>query len=104
MSKLSTIAAVILGLASSSHGAATIADAFKEGKWDGRIRFQYFFTDWDDNTVTGKNGKDASGTAIGGSMNYKTAAFKGFSIGAGIYTTQNFFNITDPEDGTTATT
>lgn len=104
MKKLSVVTTIVLGLASTSQGADTMTDAFKEGKWDGRVKFQYFFTDWDDNSASGKNGKDASAAAVGGSINYKTAAFKGFSMGAGIYTTQNFFNITDPEDGITATT
>ncbi|MDY0194594.1 MAG: OprD family outer membrane porin [Sulfurovaceae bacterium] len=104
MKKLSTVAAVVLGLISTSQGAETITDAFKEGKWDGRIRMQYFLTDWEDNSATGKNGKDASGAALGGSILYKTAPFYGFTFGTGLYTTQNAFGITDPEDGVTATT
>lgn len=88
----------------SAQAAETISDAFKNGKWEGRIRMQYFLTDWDDNSATGKNGDDASGFAIGGSILYKTAPYYGFTLGSGLYTTQNAFNITDPEDGVTATT
>lgn len=104
MKKLSTVAAVIFGLVSTSQGADTINDAFKDGKWDGRIRMQYFLTDWEDNSATGKNGKDASGAALGGSILYKTAPFYGFTFGTGLYTTQNAFGITNLEDGVTATT
>ncbi len=107
MKKTSRAVLLLLSLASLSNAAdpTTIAEAFKNGKWDGRVRFQYFFTDWDDNSVaTGKGADDGKGTAIGGSIIYKTAPFYGLSLGAGLYTTQNFFNITDPEDGTGATT
>jgi hypothetical protein len=107
MKKTSRAIVLLLSLASLSNAAdpTTIAEAFKNGKWDGRIRFQYFYTDWDDNSAAiGKGAPDGKGTAIGGSIIYKTATFHGISAGAGLYTTQNFFNITDPEDGLGATT
>ncbi len=103
MTKLS-IAAALLMSACIAQASGTLSDAFADGKWDGRIRMQYFLTDWEDNGATGKNGKDASGTALGGSILYKTAPFYGFTFGTGLYTTQNAFGITDPEDGVTATT
>ncbi|MDD5406268.1 MAG: OprD family outer membrane porin [Sulfurovaceae bacterium] len=98
MKKISTVTALFLTLATFSN-ADTIAEAFKNGKWDGRMRFQYFYTDWEDASKDSANGK-----AIGGSIIYKTAPFYGFSVGAGLYTTQNAFGLTDPEDGATATT
>ncbi|MDD5358677.1 MAG: OprD family outer membrane porin [Sulfurovaceae bacterium] len=104
MNKLFVIKALLLGSVVCSYAADDLSSAFKNGKWDGRIRLQYFLTDWDDNSATGKNGKDASGFAIGGSILYKTAPYYGFTIGGGLYTTQNAFNLTDPEDGVTATT
>ncbi|MBD3808295.1 MAG: hypothetical protein IE880_06215, partial [Epsilonproteobacteria bacterium] len=107
MKKTSRAIILLLSLASMSNASdpTTIAEAFKNGKWEGRVRFQYFFTDWDDNSVvTGKGADDGKGTAMGGSINYKTAPFYGLSIGTGLYTTQNFFNLTDPEDGAGATT
>ncbi len=99
MKKLSMVTAIVLGLASTSQGADTVSNAFKEGKWEGRMRFQYFYTDWEDASKDSANGK-----AMGGSILYKTAPYYGFTIGAGLYTTQNAFDITDPEDGVTATT
>ena len=104
MKKLSVVTAVVLGLASTSQGVDTISNAFKEGKWEGRIRTQYFLTDWDDNSATGKNGEDANGFAAGGSILYKTAPYYGFTFGAGLYTTQNPDGWTDVADGATATT
>lgn len=105
MTKLSLATALLLGSAVLATAADDLASAFKEGKLDGRLRAQYFNTDWDDNSVaTGKGGSDANGLAIGGSLIYKTAPLYGFSAGAGLYTTQNPLGWTDANDGITATT
>ncbi|MDD3596004.1 OprD family outer membrane porin [Sulfuricurvum sp.] len=99
MSKLSLTAALLLGSAVFAHAADDLLSAFKEGKLDGRLRAQYFYTDWDDDS------KDsAKGFAVGGSLIYKTAPLYGFSFGTGLYTTQNPGDWTDPEDGATAAT
>jgi hypothetical protein len=103
MKKLTTISLILAG-SIFADGADDLTSAFKEGKWEGRVRAQYFSTDWNDNSITGKNGKDAIGVAIGGSILYKTAPLYGFTLGSGLYTTQNAFNLTDPKDGATATT
>lgn len=81
-----------------------LSEALTQGTWEGRLRTQYFMTDWEDNTPSGRDGKDASGFAIGGSILYKTASFYGLRLGGGLYTTQNGFGLTDVEDGSTATT
>lgn len=102
--KLSIVAAAACMLAMSAQAADDLASAFKEGKLDGRVRAQYFNTDWDNNGATGINGSDANGLAIGGSLIYKTAPLYGFSAGAGLYTTQNPAGLTDANDGAKATT
>ena len=100
MKKISFIAATFL--CGSLYAADDIASAFKEGRMDGRLRAQYFSTDWDDNTATGKNGSDVHGLAIGGSLIYHTAPVSGLSAAAGLYTTQNPGGWTDAADGATA--
>lgn len=104
MRKISFITATLLCMSNYANATEDLVSAFKDGKWEGRIRMQYFLTDWEDNSATGKNGDDASGFAVGGSILYKTAPYYGFTLGSGLYTTQNAFNLTDPEDGVTATT
>ena len=100
--RISTITAALLGTLTCVHAADDIASAFKEGRMDGRLRAQYFSTDWDDNTATGKNGSDVHGLAIGGSLIYHTAPVSGLSAAAGLYTTQNPGGWTDAEDGAKA--
>jgi hypothetical protein len=100
----STVAAGVCLMAMSAQAAEDIVSAFKEGKLEGRVRAHYFSTDWDDNTATGKNGSDAHGLAVGGSLIYKTASLRGFSAAAGLYTTQNPGGWTEATDGTNATT
>lgn len=102
--KLSIVAAATCMLAISAQAADDLASAFKEGKLDGRLRAQYFATDWDDNSAQGKGASDAIGMAIGGSLNYKTASLNGFSAAAGLYTTQNPGGWTEATNGTGATT
>lgn len=99
MRKLTLATALILGSALFANGADDLASAFKEGKLDGRLRAQYFATDWDNNDQF-----SATGFAIGGSLIHKTAPLYGFSVGAGMYTTQNPGGWTDSEDGTYAGT
>lgn len=99
MSKLSITTALLLGTAVFATAADDLASAFKEGKLDGRLRAQYFATDWDNETKT-----SATGLAVGGSLIYKTAPLYGFSAGAGLYTTQNPGGWTDEEDGKNAAT
>ncbi len=102
--KLSLLTAALLGTFVGAQAAEDIASAFKEGKLEGRIRSHYFSTDWDDNTATGKNGSDAHGLAVGGSLIYKTAPLRGVSGAAGLYTTQNPGGWTEKSDGVTANT
>lgn len=98
MTKLSIATALILGTAVFATAADDLASAFKEGKFDGRVRTQYFLTDWDMINGTDKDGT-ARGLAVGGSLLYKTAPLYGLSAGAGLYTTQNPFGLTDADNG-----
>ncbi len=105
MTKRSITTILLLGTCVFTSAADDLVSAFKEGKLDGRLRTQYFNTDWDDNSVaTGKGGSDAKGLAIGGSLIYKTAPLYSFSFGTGLYTTKNPDGWTEAHDGTTATT
>lgn len=104
MKKTSIIVATLLCVGSYANAAEDLASALTEGKWEKRIRAQYFVTDWDDNSATGKNGVDANGLAVGGSLLYKTAPLNGFTMGLGVYATANPFQMTDESDGATATT
>lgn len=99
MTRFSITAALILGTAVMASAADDLASAFKDGKLEGRLRAQYFYTNWDDDAKD-----NASGMAVGGSLIYKTAPLYGFSAGAGLYTTQNPGGFTDVEDGITANT
>lgn len=98
MTKISIATALLLGTAVFATAADDFASAFKEGKFDGRFRSQYFVTDWDMHDGTNKDAT-ATGFAVGGSFLYKTAPLYGLSVGAGLYTTQNPFGLTDVEDG-----
>lgn len=98
MTKHSFATALILGSALFATAANDFASAFKEGKFDGRFRSQYFVTDWDMHDGTNKDAT-ATGFAVGGSLLYKTAPLYGLSVGAGLYTTQNPGGLTDVEDG-----
>lgn len=105
MTKFSIATTLLLGTAVFATAADDLASSFKEGKLEGRLRAQYFDTDWDvNNGITGKGAPDAHGMAVGGSLIYKTAPLYGFSAGAGLYTTQNPAGITDAADGAGATT
>jgi hypothetical protein len=103
MTKLSIATALILGTAVVATAADDLASAFKDGKFDGRIRTQYFLTDWDMHDGVNKDAT-ATGFAVGGSLIYKTAPLYGLSIGAGLYTTQNPGGLTEEEDGRNMTT
>lgn len=111
MTKFSIATALILGTVLTATAADDLASAFKEGKLDGRIRMQYFNTDWVDNAgwnkgttpnKTNTNTKpdgDSEGMAIGGSLIYKTAPLYGISAGAGFYMTHGTGILTDDNNG-----
>lgn len=97
MTRISFAAALLLGTF-SLQAADDLAGAFKEGKFDGRLRAHYFLTDWDMHDGTNKDAT-ATGLAVGGSLLYKTAPLYEISAGAGLYTTQNPGGWTNVEDG-----
>lgn len=99
MTKLSIATALLLGTAVFATAADDLESAFKEGKLDGRIRVHYMATDWDTNSWGTKPDADSRGTAIGGSLIYKTAPLYGVSAGAGFYTTQATNLWTDDNNG-----
>jgi hypothetical protein len=102
MTKLSFATILVLGTALFATAADDLASAFKEGKLDGRLRFQYFNTDWDTNDWGTKPDGDSRGAAVGGSLIYKTAPLYGVSAGAGFYTTQPTGVWTEDDNGDTA--
>lgn len=77
------------------------SNIFSDGKFDGRIRFQYFNTNWDNNDWGNGADGDSKGSAIGGSILYKTAPLYGLSAGVGLYTTAPIKAFSDFNNGTT---
>jgi len=61
----------------------TFKEFLNEGIFYGRLRFNYF------NFDTRSKGIDHYALGIGGSLIYKSALYKGFSLTSGIYTSQN---------------
>lgn len=102
MTKLSIVAALILGTSVFATAADDLASAFKEGKLDGRLRAQYFNTDWDTNDWGTKPDGDSEGFAFGGSLIYKTAPLHGISAGAGFYATHGMGFWTKDNNGIVA--
>ncbi len=72
---LSLAAIVVAGLTTSSFGADTLADAFKEGKISGELRAWYFDRDKD------KANSSADLLSTGVQLRYNTGTFYGFSMG-----------------------
>lgn len=102
MTKLSIFTALLLVSAVSATAADDLASAFKEGKLDGRLRAQYFNTDWDTNDWGTKPDGDSEGFAVGGSLLYKTAPLYGISAGAGFYATHGTGFWTEDDNGIVA--
>lgn len=75
LAKLSLATIAVIGLSTSSFAADTLADAFKDGKLKGEIRAYYF-----DRDVKTGSSEDIFTTGI--LLDYKTASFKGFKLGA----------------------
>ena len=67
--------------------ANSLQEMFTNGQWYGRLRFNSFLWDWD-KEYPGKT-KDNWAIGIGGSLEYKTAYFKGLGATVAIYTSQN---------------
>jgi len=70
----------------------SLAEAFSEGMFYGRLRMNAFKWDWknDDTATTGT--KDNQAVGVGGSLIYKSAPYKGVSGTAGLYYTSNPFS------------
>jgi len=81
LAKLSLVAIVVAGLASSSFAADTLADAFKNGKVTGELRAWYFDRDTgDQNTNTlAKGNADIFSTGV--MLGYVTDSLYGLSLG-----------------------
>ena len=91
--KLSLTAALsIAGLTTTVNAADTLADAFKNGKFKGQIKVQYFAKDYE-----GSATQDAKITATGGNINYVSDEFYGFNVGA-TFQTSHVLSV-DDEDG-----
>lgn len=76
LAKLSLAAIVVAGLTTSSFGADTLADAFKNGKVNGELRAWYFERDRD------AAGESADIFNTGLRLTYITSPLYGFSLGA----------------------
>lgn len=77
-----------------------IGDMFSEGMFYWRVRFNSFGFRWKDEIETEDGTKVRTNHivgAIGGSMIYKSATLNGFSVGAGLYTSQSLGTLDDKE-------
>jgi len=85
--------------------ADTVRDIFKKSMVYGRIRTNYFWCDRTDESDSAEveidgekiRGIDPTGFAVGGSLIYKTAPFKGLSATLGYYVAHNL-GLIDEED------
>ena len=64
--------------------SSSFAEAFSKGMFYGRVRMNTFYWDYDEEIL-----HDPTGFGLGGSLIYKTAPYAGFSLTAGLYTSQN---------------
>jgi len=88
MLKKSLLAAAVL-ITSSSLGADSIKDAFAQGKVSGELKSFYINRsyDWGDGFAKDPSGYTRDGLSVGGHLNYNTASYYGFDVGATFYTT-----------------
>jgi len=69
--------------------ADSISGMFDEGKFYGRLRSNTFYFWWDKQDTVNEDTHTTSG--LGGSVNYKSATYKGFDFGAGLYYSHGIF-------------
>lgn len=78
----------------------SFSDMFSEGMFYWRLRFNSFAFQWNQE-IQNEDGSmkraDHIAAAIGGSLIYKSAILNGFSIGAGLYTSQSMGNLDDQD-------
>ena len=70
----------------------SLAEAFTEGLYYGRLRMNSFKWDWKNDDVDESGNKDNKAFGLGGSLVYKTAPIKGISAMAGLYYTSSPFS------------
>ncbi|MEA1954671.1 MAG: OprD family outer membrane porin [Campylobacterota bacterium] len=79
--------------------ANNFTELFTEGFFYGRLRFNSFGFQWDDELVSNDKvtRKDHAIAALGGSLLYKSAYLNGFAFTAGFYFSQAFGTLNDNE-------
>lgn len=70
----------------------SIAEAFTEGVFYGRLRMNSFKWDWKNDDVAATGNKDNKAFGLGGSLLYRTAPISGVSAMAGLYYTSSPFS------------
>ena len=85
MKKKILLSALAVSLVSSLNAADDLASMFSEGKASGQIRM--FYVDRD--ISKGATDTHRNSTAIGGHLKYETADYKGLSLAAAFYTTND---------------
>lgn len=73
--------------------AGSIGEMFSEGMFYGRLRFNSFGFEWEDEIDSSRESHLIG--AIGGSLIYQSARLNGFSVGGGLYTTEAYGNLDD---------
>lgn len=86
--KLLLVGLLVFGLSTSAMAADNLKEMFSQGTVKGVIKTLHFTRDFDGATETKQD------LALGGTLYYKTDAFKGLSFGAAFATT----NVTDDND------
>jgi imipenem/basic amino acid-specific outer membrane pore len=83
LAKLSIVTVMVLGLSSQMYAADTLADAFKNGKVTGDIRFEYTGGSKSDAVLQTAPVNNVNDGSIGIELRYVTDDFKGFKLGLG---------------------
>lgn len=81
LAKLSLAAVMVAGLATSSFAADTLADAFKNGKFAGDLRFVYTGGSNSDATIQTAPVNNVNVGSIAAEFKYVTDGFHGFKLG-----------------------
>lgn len=100
MKKYMKLSAVAIGLLSSlnANAADDLSAMFTEGKTSGQIR--EFTVSRNNDFSSSADNYTRNANAIGGYLKFETAAYKGLSAGAALYTTNGFFLGEDKTDFT----
>ncbi|BBG64982.1 hypothetical protein NNO_0279 [Hydrogenimonas sp.] len=73
----------------------SLSRIFAQGEFVGRLRTNSFFYDYRDDSYAGR--KDNRAVAVGGSLIFRSALYRGFGAKAALYTSQNPYHMDDAD-------